>query len=53
MKINGTPVNNPFPTKKIGNGGKKGGGCFPALILVGLLGSGWLHMIATSAGWTS
>lgn len=50
MKINGTPVPGKFPTKKLSGAGGKSG-CLPGLLVLAVLGSGWLHMLATSAGW--
>lgn len=53
--INGKPQ--PKKLKSLGgkkvSGAGKSGGCAIALITGGLLASGWLHMLATAAGWTA
>lgn len=48
MKINGTPVNHGFPTKKISGSGKGRGGCLPSLFVLAVIGTGWASMVLTS-----
>lgn len=52
MKINGTPIPHNFPTKKLSGAGGKSG-CLPGLLVLAVLGTGWLSMVLTGSGWTS